>query len=77
MEKYSKNFLAIVIVSCVLTSSPALAVTKLEATGPAADVVAKIQKVKEKIEDIQTKIMREKEKWTKKANNLIMNHKYI
>lgn len=71
MKKYSKNFLAIVIVSCVLTSSPASAITKLEATGPAADVVAKIQKVKEKIEDIQTKIMREKEKWTKKANSFL------
>lgn len=73
MKKCRKNFLVIVIASYMLAISPAFAVTKLEATGPLADIVAKIQKVKEKIEDVQTKILREKEKWTKKAEQILDN----
>ena len=67
MKKYNKKILILVAVSYLSVTAPAMAVTKLEATGPAADIVNKIQKVKEKFEDIQTKIMKEKEKWTKKA----------
>lgn len=71
MKKYNKSFLAIVTISCFLTISQARAVTKLEATGPAADVIAKIQKIKEKIEDTQTAILREKEKLTKQAKDFM------
>lgn len=67
MKKYNKKILILVAVSYLSAIAPAMAVTKLEATGPAADIVNKIQKVKEKYEDIQTKILKEKEKWTKKA----------
>ncbi|MBR1601605.1 MAG: hypothetical protein IJ677_08535 [Alphaproteobacteria bacterium] len=67
MKKYNKKVLILIAVSYLLSVAPAMAVTKLEATGPAADVVNKIQRVKEKLEDIQSKILKEKEKWTKKA----------
>lgn len=67
MKKYNKKILILAAVSYLTVITPAMAVTKLEATGPAADIVNKIQRVKEKYEDIQTKILKEKEKWTKKA----------
>lgn len=67
MRKYSYKILVLALASYVATVTPAYATVKLEATGPAADIVAKIQKVKEKYEDIQSKILKEKEKWTKKA----------
>ena len=67
MKKYSKKILILVLASCLLTATPAFATIKLEFPGPIADLMAKIQKVKEKIEDVQSKILKEKEKWTKKA----------
>ena len=59
MIKYNKNFLILVLASCMLASTPSLATVKLEATGPAADKLNKIEKVKEKIEDVQSKILKE------------------
>lgn len=67
MRKYSYKILVLALASCVAIATPTHATVKLEATGPAADIAAKIQKVKEKYEDIQSKILKEKEKWTKKA----------
>ena len=67
MRKYSYKILVLALASYVATVTPAYATVKLEATGPVADIAAKIQKVKEKYEDIQSKILKEKEKWTKKA----------
>ncbi|MBQ4400007.1 MAG: hypothetical protein II830_01785 [Alphaproteobacteria bacterium] len=67
MKKYSYKILVLALASCVAIATPTHATVKLEATGPAADIAAKIQKVKEKYEDIQSKILKEKEKWTKKA----------
>ena len=67
MIKYNKKILILVLASCMLATTPSLATVKLEATGPAADTLNKIEKVKEKIEDVQSKVLKEKEKWTKKA----------
>jgi hypothetical protein len=67
MKKYSYKILVLVLASYMVTAMPANATVKLEATGPIADILAKIEKVKEKYEDIQSKILKEKEKWTKKA----------
>lgn len=67
MKKYNKKISILVLVSCLLTATPSFATIKLEFTGPLADMLNKIEKTKEKIEDIQSKILKEKEKWTKNA----------
>lgn len=67
MKKFNQKILALILVFCTAVAPLAYATNKLEATGPAADKVSKIEKIKEKYEDIQSKVLKEKEKWTKKA----------
>lgn len=67
MSSYSKRFLTLVLVSYLAMISPAFAISKLDFTGPLADVKETISKIQDKIENIQTRILEEKEKWTKKA----------
>lgn len=71
MGKYKQKILILVVTFCWIVIKPVWAITKLEATGPAADVVNKIEKIKEKYEDIESKVMQEKERLTKKAESLL------
>ena len=71
MGKYKQKILILAVTFCWIVAKPADAVMKLEATGPAADVINKIEKIKEKYEDIQSKVMREKERLSKKADALL------
>ena len=71
MGKNKQKFLILAVTFCWIVTRPVWAITKLEATGPAADIVNKIEKIKEKYEDIESKVMQEKEKLTKKAEALL------
>lgn len=73
MKNLNKKILALAFISYVAMITPAFAVIKLEATGPAADSLNKIEHYKEKYEDIQSKVLKEKEKWTKKVNGFLEN----